>query len=720
MRKLRALAMAAALLAAGGCSTLYYPRDPSAEQRAAQRRSADRELALWTTDRLESFADEAEFRAYLRSARRAAVARDQYWAGVRRHPRPSATGEQEVVVTGSRIPARNASITNVQEAGVDEGDIVKQIDRFLVVLQDGRLFAIDTGPGPGARLRLTDRMNVYRQVPNDRYQGTWYDEMLVLGDRIVVTGYSYPERASEISVFRLDRAGRFAREGTFFLSSNDYYDSRNYATRLVDGNLLIYTPLALNQIDPGQPIPWPLIRRWQPADSTPTQGDSERRGPQRRTGAWREARPLLAPTDIRRPLATTAEPVVHSFTLCPLGPERAGENLDCRSTAFVSSTYRQYYVSPTDAFLVSGPASDDLANEVTRANDPNCWQERPSIADVWPTQIYRIPIGGGDPGVIAIRGGTFDQFSMQARNGHFRLLLGWGSMRCGIELPDPPPPQHFAYLDIPLSAFSPVLRELGAGAYTALPSIGSHVGDPIADRFTEDYVVYGSLGQRRLREGETVAATRVVAVPVARPAAAHVLTVPHNVIRAEQAGLNVVLTGYRAEKGGLDVSLIDLRAAPRVAATHSFAHRFESEGRSHAFNSLIGADGGGLLALPTVPLAGDGERTPYWSRPSDMDFLRVARDGSIAESGRLETHYGVTDPDAVSRPDQDGEPDEDNIPGYSCEVSCTDWYGNSRPIFTDGRIFALLATELIEGRVTGGRISEVQRLDFARAPVPPR
>jgi hypothetical protein len=63
---------------------------------------------------------------------------------------------------------------------------------------------------------------------------------------------------------------------------------------------------------------------------------------------------------------------------------------------------------------------------------------------------------------------------------------------------------------------------------------------------------------------------------------------------------------------------------------------------------------------------------------------------------------------------------------YRCEVSCTEWYGSARPIFSRGRVFALMGTELVEGRLDGGRIAELGRLDLtgepmvARAVPPPR
>src|ERR1700741_2839349 len=103
-----------------------------------------------------------------------------------------------------------SSITNVQTQGVDEGGIVKQIGRFLIVLQDGRLFVVNTRPSDAPGLQLASRTNVYRSANAD----TWYDELLTSGNRILVAGYSYREQASEITVLTIDDAGQLTREAT--------------------------------------------------------------------------------------------------------------------------------------------------------------------------------------------------------------------------------------------------------------------------------------------------------------------------------------------------------------------------------------------------------------------------------------------------------------------------------------------------------------------------
>jgi len=43
-----------------------------------------------------------------------------------------------------------------------------------------------------------------------------------------------------------------------------------------------------------------------------------------------------------------------------------------------------------------------------------------------------------------------------------------------------------------------------------------------------------------------------------------------------------------------------------------------------------------------------------------------------------------------------------------------DWYGNARPLFVRGRVFALLGYEIVEGVVERNRIEELRRVDMAR------
>jgi hypothetical protein len=48
-----------------------------------------------------------------------------------------------------------------------------------------------------------------------------------------------------------------------------------------------------------------------------------------------------------------------------------------------------------------------------------------------------------------------------------------------------------------------------------------------------------------------------------------------------------------------------------------------------------------------------------------------------------------------------------------CRASCVDWYGNSRPLFLRGRVFALLGYELVEGKLEDGQIHELRRINYA-------
>ena len=56
----------------------------------------------------------------------------------------------------------------------------------------------------------------------------------------------------------------------------------------------------------------------------------------------------------------------------------------------------------------------------------------------------------------------------------------------------------------------------------------------------------------------------------------------------------------------------------------------------------------------------------------------------------------------------------------NCVASCTDWYGNARPIFLGRRSFALMGYELVEGDIGRSAIHETGRISFAPAPRPVR
>jgi hypothetical protein len=82
---------------------------------------------------------------------------------------------------------------------------------------------------------------------------------------------------------------------------------------------------------------------------------------------------------------------------------------------------------------------------------------------------------------------------------------------------------------------------------------------------------------------------------------------------------------------------------------------------------------------------------------SDVQFFETNRQLTVTPVGELA-----------------GQPDENS--DYECEVSCIDWYGNARPIFTEGRVFALTGSELVEGQIGSGNIIEIGRLRITGTP----
>ena len=230
--------------------------------------------------------------------------------------------------------------------------------------------------------------------------------------------------------------------------------------------------------------------------------------------------------------------------------------------------------------------------------------------------------------------------------------------------------------------------------YVSLPNIAD--GD-IEKRFTNThfvYTTYNTWWSYWRPAADTDLDAELTFVPLDSPEAPTRLKLHHNVVRLERARDHIVATGYD-DVHGLNLTLFDLRDdLPRRGGSVKLVERYESENRSHAFNSSIAADGSGLIGLPTVQQRWEAGRWVWRSDSSDLSFLRVDSDASLSSVGTL----------AGAK----GDPHE----SYACEVSCVDWYGNSRPIFTLDRLFALSGTSLVEGDVSERGVAEIRRVDL--------
>lgn len=706
VRGLLTIGMAASLAACA--SAPATPQTASAPLPAID----DKRLDQITSPELVPYASEGEFRAYLRSLERLRDRRERYTARSseivvaaamqggdplceKPEDCPGEGGVRDVIVTGSRAAAPT-SITNVQTAGVDEGDIVKQIGDYLLVLQDGRIFAINV-----KTMQLTDRADVYRHLPPDRpgkqrwdkdFEGAdWYDEMLVQDDHVIVTAYSYKDDATEMSIFKLDQAsGKVASEGVFLITSDDYYDVDNYATRIVGDTLVVYTPYALDQFEERDARP--ILRRWLP--------EAERKTRQAR------GTPLLDARSIYKPVLRTDDPTVHAISLCPLGGFDSKRSLECRTTGFVGPRKAEMFVSPEAVYLWTSAFGDrewwhlpgcdeDQAEDGAPLDRP-----RADRRDVAPGALYRLPIGSRAPGVVGVSGAPYDHLSMDERDGEFRALVDWRSIRCRSGYAEP---AQNAFLKIRTGVFDTIFQPVADSAFTPLPSTGKAI---VENRFADDWLVFGG---RNGWSGDPPdpdtppQSSKVVAVPVKRPKDALVIDVPHNIVRTERVGNDVIVNGYRDDRG-LTLTLIGLGKDAHILSSAFLPDRYESEGRSHAFNSIVDEAGNGIIGLPTVKLSAELRRWWWRSDTSDLSFLTKSPTGQLADAGAL----AATPADQV-----------ETDASYICEVSCIDWYGNSRPVFLNGRIFGLMGTSLVEARIDGDKIREIARIDLT-APLPQR
>lgn len=520
------------------------------------------------TAHLQPFASERAFQNHLAKikaqeaeARRKAQSKNAVYAldmpmptAVPAPPAPAtaaAEASSAAAATQKSAPAAAESdaITNVQTQGVDEGGIVKKLGDYLIVLRRGRIFSIEAGRNA---LRPVSSVNAYG--PGISPQGAWYDEMLISGRTIVVIGYSYARGGTEIGLFHIDDSGRLSYRNTYHLRSNDYYSSRNYASRLIGRQLIFYSPMSVNLYgDSAGSLP--AVRPWQ-----------------EKPGAFK--RILPANEIYQTGLASGAyDLTLHSVTTCDI-TERS--TLECRAKAVLGPASRVFYVA-ADAVYVwiggSGPYG--------RPRKPN------------ESMLLRMPLGSGEPQALRVSGNPIDQMSFLERDGYINVLVGAQANGDGMWRAEGKA-GSLALMRAPLSSFGNAGARSQDKHYRALPAEYSW---GIQNRYVGDWLIYGS--QIALGGGAST-----YAVPYARGGQAVPLALKHSTGRIEALGNDALIVGNAGNDLVFSTVRLDAKATP--VSGYIQRNAVQGESRTHGFFYQPQAEATGMLGLPI--LGGDPER----------------------------------------------------------------------------------------------------------------
>jgi Beta propeller domain len=598
---------------------------------------------------MRSFGSEDELKSYFRKLveeRKKELARGRREANA--NP-PSPMGLDQAASTAEAKPAsglaaksKDDSITNTQHVGVDEGDIVKLHGDHLVVLRRGRLFTVAIGSGALKPISMAD---AFGPEIDPRY--TWYDEMLVSEDTVAVIGYSYERGGTEVGLFRIDSAGNLTYRSTYHLRSNDYYSSRNYASRLIGSKLIFYTPLYLSPESENPFAQFPAVRKWHKGATAS------------------EFQQIVSATHVYRPeraLSTTGGLALHTVTVCDL----AQEDLKCEGTAVLGAPGRVFYVSP-DAVYV-------WTTDWTRYGEKSA--ER--------SLLYRMPLDGSSPSAIGVSGSPVDQFSfLESEDKHLNVLVRsdangdamWSAEGAAGDV---------ALMRISLANFNDGSNSVSSWDYHGLPKPSGYT---FQNRFVGDYLLYGTgsgWGAPENKKQANLFAVRWADGDLSR------LSIAHGVDRIEALGSDAVVVGTDGKD--LHFTSIRLGESPEVADDYIRKDASQGELRSHGFFYKPDGPNSGVLGLPI-------------SRPGRAGFRHLFEDSAAILFLRNESlHF-----EEIGELGAQSEKATDD----ACRASCVDWYGNSRPLFIRGRMFALLGYEIVEGNLADGRMNETSRISYA-------
>lgn len=540
---------------------------------------------------MRAFRSERELQDYFRS-----MAAKQRRDGDRRNSsKKSASADSALAspasptIMADGVAAKSANeaetITNTQHAGVDEGGIVKLHGGHLVLLRRGRLFTVKIGDNSLKPVASIDAF-----APGVNPSSDWYDEMLISGNTVVVIGYSYGRGGTEINLFDIDSAGALDYRSTYHLRSNDYYSSRNYASRLIGNKLIFYTPQYLGYH--GDPMErFPAVRKWH-------KGATDK-----------EFQTIVKPTRVYRaekPVESSYGQALHTVTVCDL----ASREFSCDATAVLGAPGRVFYVSPASVYVWTTDWS--YGDGRSKAS----------------SMLYKMPLDASAPSALGVTGSPVDQFSfLESDDKHLNVLVrsdGRGEQMWGSEFAA----GDVALFRAPIDSFSDGSETAPYHRYREMPK---PEGYTFQNRFVGDYLLYGTgsgWGRPEQKDSASLFAVNWINGEVNN------LRLKHGVDRIEQMGRDAVVVGTNGND--LYFSPVRLDDAPTVKESYARKNASQGELRSHGFFYKPDGTDSGLLGLPIAREGRPGYRHLVEGSAAIL-FLRNNR-LDFSEIGELEAN----------------------------------------------------------------------------------
>jgi hypothetical protein len=301
-----------------------------------------------------------------------------------------------------------------------------------------------------------------------------------------------------------------------------------------------------------------------------------------------------------------------------------------------------------------------------------------------------MPLTGDEPGVVRVKGSPIDQFSFHQEDGQLHVLVrgeGRGDSMWNAEVKA----GDLAALRLPISSFDGRAKTVSRDAYVDLPKAGN--GFAVTNRFVGGQLLYGA-GAGWGRNGSESQENFVVAYDYGDRKPAKKVLLGHGVDRIEVLGKDALVVG--SDGSDLVFSAVELDDSPGVAGRYVRRGASQGETRSHGFFYKPDSDRSGIFGLP---IRSNGASGSDQLRRGSASIVFVRNDAlDFKDLGELAAG-------------SEGRGDD------ACKASCLDWYGNARPIFIQGRTFALLGYELVEGKLEAGRMVETRRISFSPAPL---